>query len=549
LGSPVTPGPHANDLATACIRRRLRPRDPIGIAGALVFAPEAQVPELTDQTEAVSASPLPAPRSRPPEALLFGGYQPPLDAFDELFEGPGRPRPAAADLVGVLDRLGAAQFRARKRQADGMFRSLGVTFGVYADGRGSERIFPFDPVPRVIDAADWARLERGLVQRVAALNAFLADVYGAQRMLAAHPLLADLALASRGYLAAMRGVRPRGGVYVHISGIDVIRGPDGRFAVLEDNIRTPSGVSYVLENRVTMKRHFPELFRQVAVRPVDEYPTRLRRALDELAPPSQGRPGTVVLTPGPFNSAYFEHCFLARRMGTPLVQASDLFVSDDRVYTRTTTGAQRVHVIYRRVDDDFLDPTVFRSDSVLGVPGLVRAYALGHVTLANAVGNGVADDKAVYPFVPDMIRYYLGEEPLLDQVETYICARDADRAHVLANLESLVVKAVDGAGGVGMLMGPQASQREIRDFADRIRRNPRGYIAQPLVELSASPTYVGRGIRARRVDLRPFVVSGAESWVLPGGLTRVALRQGSYVVNSSQGGGSKDTWVLGAAGG
>jgi uncharacterized circularly permuted ATP-grasp superfamily protein len=343
----------------------------------------------------------------------------------------------------------------------------------------------------------------------------------------------------------MRGVTPPGGVYVHVAGIDLIRRSDGTFVVLEDNLRTPSGVSYVLENRTVMKRVHPQAFRSTPVQPVDEYPARLREAMESVAPDGVDRPRTVVLTPGPYNSAYFEHCFLARRMGCELVQGTDLFVHNEKVYVRTTRGPARVHVIYRRLDDAFLDPDAFRADSMLGVPGLVRAYRAGNVTLANAIGNGAADDKAIYPFVPDMIRFYLAEEPILPQVDTYVCARPDDLAHVLDNLGELVVKSVDEAGGYGMLMGPQASRRERAQFALQIRQRPRGFIAQPLVQLSTCPTLVGRDVRPRRVDLRPYIVTGRSTWILPGGLTRVALRKGSYVVNSSQGGGSKDTWVLG----
>ncbi len=476
--------------------------------------------------------------------LLFSGYEPLAGAADELFRAAGEPRPETRAVVEVLERLGPVELRQRKRLAEMLLHGLGITFAVYADGQGSERIFPFDPIPRPVPAAEWDRVAQGLTQRILALNAFLADLYGPQRILADGRVPRDVVLSSRGYLPAMQGVQPPGGVYVHVAGIDLIRGPDGAFRVLEDNLRTPSGVSYVLENRHVMKKAFPQIFQRGAVRAVDEYPMRFRQALDAVSPGGVGDPQVVVLTPGQYNSAYFEHCFLARRMGVPLVQGSDLFVERDQVFMRTTHGPRRVDVIYRRIDDAFIDPEVFRADSLLGVPGLVRAYAAGKVTLANAIGNGAADDKSVYPFVPAMIRYYLGEEPILGQVETFRCDEDAHRSHVLANLPRLVVKAVDEAGGYGMLMGPRASRRELAEFAARIRANPRGYIAQPLIELSTCPTMVGRTVQPRRVDLRPYIVTGRDPWVLPGGLTRVALRQGSYVVNSSQGGGSKDTWVL-----
>ena len=386
--------------------------------------------------------------------------------------------------------------------------------------------------------------EQGLIQRVTALNLFLSDLYDGQRIVKEGRIPEAMVFGTTGYLKELRGIRPREGVYVNIAGIDLIRGANGDFLVLEDNLRTPSGVSYVLENRGVMKRVFPGVFRRSRVRTVESYPARLGDALISVSPLPPGESRVVVLTPGPYNSAYFEHSFLARQMGCDLVQGSDLFVHDDHVYVKTTAGPQRVDVIYRRIDDDFLDPTVFREESALGVPGLIGAYAAGNVTLANAPGNGVADNKAVYPFVPEMIRFYLSEEPILGQVETYICASPTECQHVLENLKHMVVKAVDGSGGYGMLFGPRASQSETERFAEKIRETPEGYIAQPVVELSTCPTWVEGEAAPRRVDLRPFVLTGKKSWVLPGGLTRVALNAGSYVVNSSQGGGSKDTWVL-----
>ncbi|MGC4000448.1 MAG: circularly permuted type 2 ATP-grasp protein [Anaeromyxobacter sp.] len=399
-------------------------------------------------------------------------------------------------------------------------------------------------MPRIISADDWARLERGLTQRVRALELFLDDVYGEQRVFAEQPLLRDLALGSKGFLPRLRGVRPPGGVRIHVSGVDLIRDPAGTFLVLEDNLRTPSGVSYVLENRLLSKRIIPGVLDRARVHGVDAYPERLAAALRSVSPADPDRCAAVVLTPGPYNSAYFEHSFLARTMGLELVQAADLYVDDEKVWARTTRGPRRVHVIYRRTDESFLDPEAFRPDSQLGVRGLMRAYAAGNVALANAPGNGVADDKAVYPFVPDLIRHYLGEEPLLGQVPTYLCARDADREYVLEHLAEMVVKVVDEAGGYGMLMGPQASAAEREEFRRRILAEPRRYIAQPRVELSTCPTWTGERMAPRRVDLRPYILNGRDGpWVLPGGLTRVALVEGSYVVNSSQGGGSKDTWV------
>ncbi|MEZ4352070.1 MAG: circularly permuted type 2 ATP-grasp protein [Myxococcota bacterium] len=441
--------------------------------------------------------------------------------------------------------MGVKEFRARQKLADATFLRGGITFSVYSDRRGAERIFPFDLIPRVIDPARWDRVERGLIQRIRALNAFLADVYADQRIISEGVIPADLVLGAKGYLPEMQGIRPPGGVHVHIAGIDLIQGPDGEFIVLEDNARTPSGVSYVLENRTVMKKVFPRVFAQSHIRGVEEYPLRLVEALASVGPAPDAEEGTAVLTPGPFNSAYFEHSFLARRMGVPLVEGRDLYVEDDRVYARTTLGPRRIDVLYRRIDDPFLDPETFRKDSVLGVPGIVRAYAKGNVALANAIGNGVADDKGIYPFVPDMIRFYLSEEPILGQVRTYVCAREEDRKYVVDHLDELVVKAVNEAGGYGMLIGPQATRRERADFRGRIEADPRNYIAQPRIELSTCPTWTSKGIAPRRVDLRPYVLTGTKgTWVLPGGLTRVALVEGSYVVNSSQGGGSKDTWVL-----
>ncbi|MGH7480524.1 MAG: circularly permuted type 2 ATP-grasp protein [Longimicrobiales bacterium] len=478
---------------------------------------------------------------RPSGADLFSGYRPLSGVYDEYFDADGQPRAALARLVQRLGGLGQREFRRRAKLAEAALLRDGVTFSIYTGELADERIFPVDLVPRVVAADEWAVIERGLTQRVRALNAFLDDVYGAGRILTARPLLREMVHASTGYVRELRGVRPPGGVFVHIVGTDLIRDPDGTFRVLEDNLRVPSGVSYVLESRAVMKRVYPAIFPASGVRPVDEYPVRLRETLASLA---HDGARVVVLTPGPHNSAYFEHSFLARRSGCQLAQGEDLFVTDDCVFMRTTHGVERVDVIYRRVDDRYLDPDVFHPDSLVGVPGLIRAYAAGNVVIANAPGNGVADDKAIYPFVPDMIRFYLGEDPLLDQVETFICARDDHRDHVLANLDACVVKAVDGAGGSGMLMGPQADRAELDVFRGRIMANPRGYIAQPRIELSTCPTWTGAGMAPRRVDLRPYVVSGRETWVLPGGLTRVALRDGSYVVNSSQGGGAKDTWVL-----
>lgn len=479
-----------------------------------------------------------------PAVPLFRDYRPASGGYDEFVQPNGRGRPAVAGIMRRLDQLGRDEFRQRQKLADVMFMESGVTFSVYSDQRGAERIFPFDMIPRVLAGSEWAPLERGLKQRVAALNAFLTDVYGKQRILHDGVVPRALVEGSPAYLKQLRGIQPPGGVYVHIAGIDLVRDAQGRFLVLEDNVRVPSGVSYVLENRMVMKKALPRIFGRSRVMPVEDYPLRLRRALAAVAPRPARRAHVVVLTPGRYNSAYFEHSFLARRMGCELVEGQDLFVEDDRVFARTTRGPTQVDVIYRRVDDAFLDPQVFRKDSLLGVPGLVRAYAKGNVALANALGNGVVDDKAVYPYVPDMVRYYLDEAPLIEQVPTYICDRKEDLQYVLDNVPRLVIKAVNEAGGYGMLVGPKATRAECAAFRDRVRARPRNYIAQPLVELSSCPVWTRQGVAPRRVDLRPYVVTGTQSWVLPGGLTRVALKRGSYVVNSSQGGGSKDTWVL-----
>jgi uncharacterized circularly permuted ATP-grasp superfamily protein len=482
-----------------------------------------------------------------PTDSLFSGYATLSGTYDELFLASGEPRPTFAGALPALDSRSPEEFARLQALSELALLNQGVTFSVYADARGTEKIFPFCLMPRLISAADWARLERGLTQRLLALEAFLEDVYGRQRILAEKVIPAELVLGAKGYDPRLRGVRPPGRVRIHVSGIDLIRDPAGTFRVLEDNLRCPSGVSYVLENRLLSKRVLPDALERVAVHRVDQYPARLATALRSVSPEPPERSTAVVLTPGPYNSAYFEHSFLARTMGMELVQAPDLFVDGDEVYMRSTRGPRRVHVIYRRTDDAFLDPSFFRPDSMLGVPGLVRAWAAGKVTLANAPGNGVADDKAVYALVPEMIRFYLSEEPLLDQVDTFVCARPGDQAYVLERIEELVVKAVDEAGGYGMLMGPQASAAERERFREQVRAEPRKYIAQHRVELSACPTWDGAAGRMvpRRVDLRPYIINGRDGpWVLPGGLTRVALRAGSYVVNSSQGGGSKDTWVL-----
>jgi len=477
---------------------------------------------------------------------IFEQYAQLAGTYDELFAPDGTPRAAFTKVAEQFAKLSAADFARAQALAELTLLHQGVTFSVYSDSRGTEKIFPFCLIPRIIAAADWARLERGIVQRMTALQLFLDDVYGEQKIMRDERVPAELVTGAAGYRPMLRGVKPAGGVRIHIAGIDLIRDPEGTWRVLEDNLRTPSGVSYVIENRVISKRIFPRALDAARVHRVDHYPTRLAEMLRSVSPVAAEDTTAVVLTPGPYNSAYFEHTFLARMMGLELVQAPDLFVERDQVFVKTTRGPRRVHVIYRRTDETFLDPEVFRADSVLGVPGLMRAYAAGNVAIANAPGNGVADDKAIYPFVPDMIRYYLSEEPALEQVPTYVCLRDDDRKYVVEHLDQLVVKAVDEAGGYGMLMGPQATAAERDEFRAKIEATPRRYIAQPRVELSAAPTWIPDrgGAAPRRVDLRPYVLTSREGpWVLPGGLTRVALVEGSYVVNSSQGGGSKDTWV------
>jgi len=440
----------------------------------------------------------------------------------------------------------------RREEAEVIFRRVGITFAVYGakdeSGHGNERLIPFDLIPRVIPSHEWLEMEKGLAQRVTALNRFIHDVYHGQEIIKAGHVPAEQILDNAQFRPEMMGVDVPGGVYSHISGIDIVRAANadgsGSYYVLEDNLRVPSGVSYMLEDRKMMMRLFPELFSQHRVAPVAHYPDLLLETLRSVAPPSVNEPTVVVLTPGMHNSAYFEHAFLAQQMGIELVEGQDLFVKDNFVYMRTTQGPKRVDVIYRRVDDDFLDPSAFRKDSTLGCAGLLAAYRAGNVTLSNAIGTGVADDKSIYPYVPKMIEFYLGEKPILHNVPTYQCRKNDDLKYVLANLHELVVKEVHGAGGYGMLIGPAASKAEIADFRKALLANPSGYIGQPTLSLSTCPTYVDSGIAPRHIDLRPFVLSGKEVQMVPGGLTRVALKEGSLVVNSSQGGGTKDTWVL-----
>jgi uncharacterized circularly permuted ATP-grasp superfamily protein len=465
-------------------------------------------------------------------------------AFDEMQEE-GRLRPAYAGIAAWIEAHGLSALAAKRAEAEALFRRVGITFAVYGEGGDPERLIPFDVIPRILTRPEWDRLALGLKQRVRALNLFLQDVYGRQEIVRAGRVPAELITGNEAFCPQMQGFVPPAGVYSHISGIDLVRTGAEDFYVLEDNCRTPSGVSYMLENREAMLRLFPGLCADHRLLPVGSYPEELLETLKEAAPPNcPGHPCVAILTPGHFNSAYYEHCFLADEMGVEVVEGPDLFVEKEVVYMRTTAGPRRVDVLYRRVDDDFLDPTVFNKDSVLGVPGIFGAYRAGNITLANAPGAGIADDKAIYPFVPDMIRFYLGEEPLLQNVPTFLCEREDDRRHVLANLDKLVVKLARGSGGYGMLIGPHSTVAQREEFAARITARPHDYIAQPTLALSTVPTLAGEAIAPRHVDLRPYVLMGKEIRIVPGGLTRVALREGSLVVNSSQGGGTKDTWVL-----
>lgn len=475
--------------------------------------------------------------------MTFDSYDT-VGYYDELLALDGTPRPASKPLVERLGTLPEGELRRRQEAAERDLMLLGITFNVYGDHRGRERILPFDLVPRIIESREWDRLERGLVQRVRALNLFIDDVYHHQRILDAGVVPRELVLSAAGYRPECAGLDPPLGVWVHVAGTDLVRDRDGQHYVLEDNLRVPSGASYVLQNRAVLKQTFPRVFRGMGIRPVEEYPGRLLATLESVAPGVNSRADVVVLTPGQFNSAYFEHSFLAQQMGVELVEGRDLTVIDGRVYMLTTSGLAPVQVIYRRLDDDFLDPQTFRPDSMLGVPGLMDAYRRGNVTLVNAPGTGVADDKAVYAYIPEMVRFYLDEEIIIPNVPTYICWDESQAQHVIDNIAELVVKPVGESGGYGMLVGPHATADEHEEFRNRVRENPRNYIAQPTLSLSRVPTLVGDHFEGRHVDLRPFVLQGRDAYVLPGGLTRVALRQGSLVVNSSQGGGTKDTWVL-----
>jgi uncharacterized circularly permuted ATP-grasp superfamily protein len=476
--------------------------------------------------------------------MVFHAYQS-GKFFDEIFAEDGAPRQQSSGFVQKLTRLSEGELQSRQKAADTALYNMGITFAVYGNEEGTEKVWPFDIVPRIIDPAEWETIERGLKQRVRALNLFIDDIYHERRILNDKIIPESLIITATSLRGPCVGLTPPKGVWCHINGVDLVRNQDGQFYVLEDNLRCPSGVSYVLENREVMKRTFSNIFQGMSVQPVEDYPERLLKTLLDCAPDGVNDPTAVVLTPGIFNSAYFEHSFLARQMGVELVQGSDLTVVDGFVYMRTTYGLQRVDVIYRRLDDDFLDPKCFRPESCLGVDYLMDVYRAGRVTLANAPGTGIADDKAVYAYVPRIIQYYLDQDPMLPNVPTYLCDEAEDRKYVLSHLDELVVKPTNESGGYGILMGPRASQADREQCAAAIQENPRNYIAQPMLSLSTVPTIVGESLQARHVDLRPFVLCGPEEiYVLPGGLTRVALREGSMIVNSSQGGGSKDTWVL-----
>ncbi len=476
-------------------------------------------------------------------SLPFANYQ--LDAaYDEMFSEPGEPRRQYEALYRRLLELPPAELKQRQQTADMGFLNQGITFTVYGHGEGTEKIFPYDLLPRIITSDEWARIEKGLTQRIIALNLFLKDIYHDGKILNDGLVPRDLVYSCKHYRREMRGIRVRRDIYVSVVGSDLVRLNDGQFAVLEDNLRVPSGVSYMLGNRQVMKKVFPGLFGSYNVRPIDHYGRELLATLRALAPSSSPDPTIVLLTPGVFNSAYYEHTFLARQMGVELVEGRDLSVHDSVVYMRTTAGLRRVDVIYRRIDDDFLDPLAFRPDSILGVAGLFNAYRAGNVVLANAIGTGIADDKALYAYVPAIIKYYLDEDPIIPNVQTFLLDDEKQRRHALDNLDTLVVKAVGESGGYGMLIGPHSAAHEREEFKRRILADPRNYIAQPTLALSRAPCFIDGQVEARHVDLRPYILYGERVTIVPGGLTRVALRRGSLVVNSSQGGGSKDTWVL-----
>jgi uncharacterized circularly permuted ATP-grasp superfamily protein len=466
-------------------------------------------------------------------------------AFDEMLLADGSPREPYKKYFQWFEEQEPAHLQQKARDAENIFRKTGITFNVYGHGDSTEKLIPFDLIPRIISGREWRRLAQGIEQRVLAINAFLEDIYHKQEVIRAGRVPRELIERNSAYLPQMIGMKPPGGVYTHIVGTDIVRTGEDQFYVLEDNARTPSGVSYMLEDRETMMQMFPELFQKVRVRPVEDYPTKLRQSLDALAPPGcKGKPRVAVLTPGIFNSAFYEHAFLADQMGAELVEGSDLRVINGKVCMRTTLGYEPVDVLYRRVDDDFLDPLTFRPDSALGIAGIMDVYRAGNITIANAPGTGISDDKAIYSYMPEIVEFYTGRKPILENVPTWRCSEEKSLKYVLDNLADLVVKEVHGSGGYGMLVGPTASKKEVEAFADKLRAKPANYIAQPTLSLSTVPIMVKKGIAPRHVDLRPYVLVSDGVHIIPGGLTRVALKEGSLVVNSSQGGGTKDTWVL-----
>lgn len=465
--------------------------------------------------------------------------------YDELMVEGDTPRQEVLPLIDHVNALSGKDLRRRQKAAEQALYQQGITFSVYGNAKGTEKIFPFDILPRIVTAKEWSVLERGMKQRIKALNLFINDIYNDQKILKDKVIPKELVLSSECYLKQCEGLSPPKGIWIHITGTDLVRDGNGEFYVLEDNLRCPSGISYVLQNRSIQKRTMPKAFQAMRTRPVSDYGDHLYETLCHASPNKTGAPNVIVLTPGIYNSAYYEHSFLAQQMGVPLAQGSDLTIIDNHVMLRTTRGFEQVDVIYRRIDDAFLDPKIFNKESVLGVPGIMECFRKGNVALANAPGTGIADDKAIYAYVPKIIKYYLGEEPIINNVPTFICDDEKDRKHVLANLDKLVVKAVNLSGGYGMLIGPKSTEKERNAFAEQIKKKPRDYIAQPTLSLSRTPTIIGNKIEGRHVDFRPYILYGKSIFVLPGGLTRVALTKGSLVVNSSQGGGSKDTWILG----
>lgn len=475
--------------------------------------------------------------------MRFDNYNP-GDFYDELFLNKGEPRLEALPLIERINSLSPGELQRRQQEAQIALMNIGVTFNVYSDGEGTEKILPFDVIPRIVSAQEWSEIEKGLKQRIHALNLFLDDIYHEQKIVRDSIIPYELIASATGFLPPCMGLKPPGGIWCHVTGTDLVRDRDGKWYVLEDNLRCPSGVSYVLENRRVMKNTFPQVFNTMQIKPVEDYPSHLLETLLNIAPSHVKDPTVVVLTPGSYNSAYFEHSFLAQQMGVELVEGKDLVVADGYLQMRTTKGLKKVDVVYRRIDDNFIDPLVFRKDSLLGIPGLMEVYTSGKVGIANALGTGVADDKVIYAYVPQIIKYYLKEDPILSNVPTFLCWEPHQQSHVLANLDKLVVKSADESGGYGMLIGSCATQEERELFAEKIKANPRKYIAQPTLSLSRVPTLNSEEFTGCHVDLRPYILHGKDIFVIPGGLTRVALKKGSLVVNSSQGGGSKDTWVV-----